>query len=254
MLWRGGLLLLFLGLICWLSVGVSDSTESQAGDSTIATSSASSSPSADRQKVIACVGDSITFGGDVAETDSYPSQLQDKLGDAYTVLNFGHSGATVNSHGDLPYIDQPEYTQALASQPDIVILMMGTNDARTPNDTPDLESTFESDYQSLAKSFADLPSHPVVYLVTPIRAVLDNEAQEALMESLIRPAIREVASRLGLPLIELESILGDNTDFYQPDGIHPTKAGYAVMSAAFVSALTAGRQSGLVIPGQQSPG
>ncbi|MBQ8450967.1 MAG: hypothetical protein IJY64_08680, partial [Bacteroidaceae bacterium] len=48
---------------------------------------------------VACVGNSVTFGyghKNPAET-SYPTRLQQMLGEGYEVRNFGHSGATLLS-------------------------------------------------------------------------------------------------------------------------------------------------------------
>ena len=68
---------------------------------------------------VACVGNSITYGYGLPnpETDSYPAQLQQKLGKAYDVRNFGHSGATLLSRGHRPYIEQEAYKNALAFKP-----------------------------------------------------------------------------------------------------------------------------------------
>lgn len=88
---------------------------------------------------IACVGDSITQGigadgwknGDY--TYAYPEQLGRLLGDGFTVGNFGkgssyacyESGRTEN----LWYPNTFEYSQSMKFEPDIVIIMLGSNDA-----------------------------------------------------------------------------------------------------------------------------
>ena len=53
---------------------------------------------------VACAGNSITFGYTLQnrETESYPAQLQQMLGDKYTVGNFGKSGATLLNKGHRP--------------------------------------------------------------------------------------------------------------------------------------------------------
>ena len=59
---------------------------------------------------VACIGNSVTYGyghANAAAT-SYPSQLQQLLGEEYEVRNFGHSGATLLSKGHRPYIKLPE--------------------------------------------------------------------------------------------------------------------------------------------------
>ena len=57
---------------------------------------------------VACVGDSITYGSGIADRahDSYPAQLEQILKQydtAWEVDNFGVSGATLLTNGDLPY-------------------------------------------------------------------------------------------------------------------------------------------------------
>lgn len=64
------------------------------------------------QKIkVACVGNSVTYGYGIEnrETNCYPAQLQQMLGDAYEVENFGHSGATLLNKGYRPYTQQEAY-------------------------------------------------------------------------------------------------------------------------------------------------
>ncbi len=65
-------------------------------------------------KLVACVGDSITYGSGIANPaqDRYPAQLQrilQQYDPAWKVQNFGVSGATLLSKGDLPYVHQTAY-------------------------------------------------------------------------------------------------------------------------------------------------
>ena len=72
---------------------------------------------------VACVGDSITNGTE------YPSDLWMKLGANYTVGNFGVGGATVSLDSDKPYMNQTDFQSAKQFLPNIVVIMLGTNDA-----------------------------------------------------------------------------------------------------------------------------
>ena len=72
---------------------------------------------------VACIGDSITQGS------SYPSKLHQLLGSDYAVANFGVCGSTVSRGSIKPYIDQVEFQQAIDYHPDIIVIMLGTNDA-----------------------------------------------------------------------------------------------------------------------------
>lgn len=71
--------------------------------------------SAQKRIKVACVGNSITYGYTLPNpaTDSYPSQLQQLLGDTYEVGNFGKSGATLLNKGHRPYMQQEEFKKRL---------------------------------------------------------------------------------------------------------------------------------------------
>ena len=42
----------------------------------------------------------------------------------------GLGGRTMMKNGDSPYWNEPEYMMALESNPNMIILMLGTNDAK----------------------------------------------------------------------------------------------------------------------------
>jgi len=100
-------------------------------------------------KIVACVGDSITYGSGISDrlNDSYPAQLQRILQEydaSWRVDNYGVSGATLLTRGDLPYVRQGAYTNAQTCQPDVVIIKLGTNDSKPRN--WQYKSSFISDY------------------------------------------------------------------------------------------------------------
>jgi acyl-CoA thioesterase I len=83
---------------------------------------------------IVAVGDSITEGACSSDegTHSWPAQLHNILNDEdkYTVKNLGVSGRTMMKNGDFPYWNEQAYQDALNSEADILILMLGTNDSK----------------------------------------------------------------------------------------------------------------------------
>ena len=90
-------------------------------------------PIPSQAKTIACVGDSITYGSTSSDpsSTSYPPNLSRMLKGTMDVYNFGVSGATMKKDGDLPYWEQSAYDDALSSNPDYVVIQLGTNDAKT---------------------------------------------------------------------------------------------------------------------------
>lgn len=131
---------------------------------------------ADKIKV-ACVGDSLTYGDKAYK--GYPVYLQEMLGDKYEVRNFGECGAiacdesTFKSGTNWCYKHYERYTQSKAWKPDIVIMMLGYNDAgghltdsHSVNWTGGENSTaakeFEKDYKALVGEYTALGA-PGVY-------------------------------------------------------------------------------------------
>jgi lysophospholipase L1-like esterase len=89
---------------------------------------------------IACLGDSLTRGDGSHERrqhasllgrGNYPAELQTLLGKAaFEVRNFGHGGTTACNSSESPYTRTPEWRRALRYRPHLVVLMLGTNDAK----------------------------------------------------------------------------------------------------------------------------
>ena len=48
----------------------------------------------------------------------------------FEVLNLGVSGRTMMKNGDFPYWNEQAYQDALNSEADVVIMMLGTNDSK----------------------------------------------------------------------------------------------------------------------------
>ena len=87
------------------------------------------------QLTIACVGDSITAGAFSSGGDHpYPQQLQimldAKYPGSYKVTNLGHCGITAPD-----YPGTNEYKALMAGSWDMVIVMLGTNDAKVGRNT-----------------------------------------------------------------------------------------------------------------------
>lgn len=90
---------------------------------------------------VSCIGDSITVGVCSSNGMNYPNILQTLLGPNYIVQNFGNSGHTMLKNGlcgpppagNCSYWGTPQWAAAQASTPDIVTIMLGTNDAKNFN-------------------------------------------------------------------------------------------------------------------------
>ena len=183
---------------------------------------------------VACVGDSITAGVGADKGKSYPAQLQTLLGGGYTVGNFGVSGRTLLSKGDRPYVKEKAYQAALAMKPDIVIIMLGTNDTKPQNWR--FQKEFEADYKALVESFKRLDSKPQVFLCRPSPGPEKpgNIYEGDLVK--LRPRIDKLAASLGCKVIDMNAALAGKPGMLA-DTVHPNTAGAAELAKAAAKAI-----------------
>ena len=185
---------------------------------------------------VSCVGDSLTYGSGVIKTrevDSYPAKLQKKLGTSHLVSNFGLRNATASADGDLPYIDSAQYKKSLESEPNIVLLMLGTNDSKTYNWNA---KSYEEGIKSLVQTYKNLDTNPTVYLmISPYCFSLDGsdiaeyQVQPKVVAGKIRDIVEKVAAEEGVEVIDLYSVTVGKEEHYR-DGIHFDAEGYKIIA------------------------
>ena len=66
--------------------------------------------------------------------------------------------------GDHPYWNEPQFQTAKNSNADVVVLMLGTNDAKTFNWN---ETAFKADYLDMINVFKNMTSKPDIHLMIP---------------------------------------------------------------------------------------
>ena len=194
------------------------------------------SPTVEAAK-IACVGDSITFGYGLsdANTQSYPAVLQTLLGASHTVRNFGVSGTTLLKNGDRPYWDEANFGASGDFSPDIVIVMLGTNDAKAQNWSH--ASEFTSDYDALVAHYRALGALVYVAAPPPVYAPGAYDIQPDVLNDDIVPRERQIAADLGAPLVDVyQALSGKPNDF--PDTVHPNSDGARIIAQTVNAALT----------------
>lgn len=203
---------------------------------------------------VACIGNSITDGHgiDMAAQHGYPALLQQMLGKDYWVKNFGVSGRTMLNKGDMPYMKETAWRDAVAFNPDIVIIKLGTNDSKPQNwqygaefkqDLLQMLNTLCPGITQTAKkkgkkAKAAVPVKTQIYLCTPIPAFKSSwNINEDIIANQIVPLLKEVANEYGLHLIDLHSSFENESDKVQPDGIHPNDKGVRKMAEIVADAL-----------------
>jgi lysophospholipase L1-like esterase len=197
---------------------------------------------------INCVGDSITAGVGAPNGESYPAKLQKLLGAIYSVANDGLSGATLLTNGDTPYYGTVTYIRSIAApKPDIVVIMLGSNDSKSQNWA--YGSNFYSNYAFLIGKYTNLTTHPRILLCTP-PPVFNNGTVgiiPGIVATNIAPLVRQLGIDFNLQVIDMQSLLAGHGDWF-PDNVHPNSKGTSVMAAIVYTALQGDTMNGF-IPG-----
>lgn len=195
-------------------------------------------PRKDAVRVV-CIGNSITFGAGIKNRsrDSYPSVLARMLGDSYWVKNFGVSARTMLNKGDHPYMNEPAYKNALAFNPNIVVIKLGTNDSKSFNWK--YKADFMKDAQNMINAFKGLPSQPKIYLCYPSKAYLTGDGiNDDIISKEIIPMIKKLAKKNDLSVIDLHTAMDGMPELF-PDRIHPNEKGAQVMAKAVYQSISA---------------
>ena len=189
-----------------------------------------------KPQILACVGDSITQGVGAERGQSWPAQAQKTLGEKWQVHNFGLSGTTLMNSGNKPYQKSKQFKAALSSNPDVVVIMLGTNDTK-PANWKNSAKDYEVDYLDIISDFQKLPSRPQIYLCLPPyiakegRWGINNEDTKAQV-----PMIKKIAKDIKCEVIDVYAAL-EGRDNLIPDTVHPNTAGAALIAKAVVASL-----------------
>lgn len=185
---------------------------------------------------LACVGDSITQGVGADKGKSWPDQIQALLGDKWQVRNFGVSGSTLLNSGDKPYQKEGAFKKAIEFAPDVVVIILGTNDTKPQNWKH--KDSFTADYQDLIGKFTALASKPKVFICYP--PYIAGKGNFGINEENTQaefPFVDAAAKATGAGIIDVHASLVGK-DALIPDRVHPNTAGAGAIAAAVFQGLT----------------
>ncbi|MFA9388267.1 MAG: GDSL-type esterase/lipase family protein [Prolixibacteraceae bacterium] len=184
---------------------------------------------------IAFLGDSITIGSGLenANEECYPSQfnelLQEKFGDQYVVNNFAVSGRTMLRHGDRPLWNEPQFTSALEFKPDVVYIMLGTNDTK-PQNWDEFGNEFAIDYQAMLDTFKVInPDVQFILAFPPPAFKVQWGIRDSVIVNGVNPALDVLIRKNKTYSIDYYQPLKNSSNLF-PDAIHPNTEGAKEMA------------------------
>jgi lysophospholipase L1-like esterase len=188
---------------------------------------------------ITCIGASITAGAQIEnpEENSWPGQLQSLLGVNYQVKNYGVSSTTMLKKGNCPYWNTGAYKTALKSDPNIVFIDLGGNDAKAINRP--FYADLENDTRDMIRSFKNLPSKPRIVLLLPTPMFVTDTAgiYDPVCVKEVSPRLKKAAFDEDVEVIDLHSLLINRPDLIH-DKIHPDEIGSGIIAKRLFQQLT----------------
>jgi len=195
---------------------------------------------------VTCIGDSITAGGTCSGTNSYVEILQSLLGKSFFLTNAGKSGMTQlkkgycgstkeNAHPGCSYWDTDAWQHALTSKPDIVTIMLGTNDAKAFNWNKNADHNFASDYVSMVKTLRQLQPVPQIFIMTspPLYEPFPFSMNPTVINNTYSTLIRDIVDDTDTHLIDIFSAMIKNSKKKLTcDGCHPNADGNQIIAEA----------------------
>ncbi len=191
---------------------------------------------------IGCIGNSITFGQDLLNpaTESYPGQLQALLqkvyGDTCIVENFAVSGAGMLKKGDMPVWDQPRFWEGFQYAPDILLIMLGTNDTK-PQNWDYYADEFYNDYVSMIDTFLYRNPRTKLILCYPPPAFSESSGvRDSVIVHGVDPTIDSILKEYEGVLVDFHAPLIDSVILF-PDKIHPNLEGASAMAQILLDTI-----------------
>lgn len=190
------------------------------------------------QRVVGCLGDSITKGG-------YPKLLQRLLPD-WKVCDFGVGHTMASRPSSCQYTATARFREALTSGADAFVVCFGTNDASTADwDEP----AYVEGVGNIVAALRSAPAPPAaVLLMTPPPLYPGSEraverSRPALNEDIPKAVLPRLARELGAIFVDVFTPMGGprltRRGLLSWDGIHPCEEGHAVIAGVVRDALTA---------------
>jgi lysophospholipase L1-like esterase/pimeloyl-ACP methyl ester carboxylesterase len=196
---------------------------------------------------VVCIGDSITAGAGLAADHAWPALLQERLGPDARVTNLGVGGATLLRGTDRPYTNSSLWLAERDIRPQVVILMLGTNDTVLSPARRCWEQVehLDEDLADLLHDIDERFASPRVLLCSPppmfpersgltAERAADLRQRAPRLQRLAAHYKRTAAARPGVDFVDLSRALNSGQ---VTDGVHPNPFGAAAIADHLAAVL-----------------
>ena len=197
---------------------------------------------------IVAFGDSLTAGvtSSVIPTtvqlepnSSYPAQLRERLNQRYSAQTIRVTNAGVPGEDAAEAISRFQ-SELGRLQPDVVLIMEGTNDISPNSSTPGVQGA--EAIETMVRDAKSRGVDPILATIPPQRTSRGTEPMVAPYNDLIR----QIAIRQSVPLVDVHQIISFGQclgaaslvlSCLGDDDLHPTREGYGLIADAFFQRL-----------------
>lgn len=193
---------------------------------------------------VACLGDSITFGTGSADPSmqSYPVYFQRMLGYNYYVEKYGLPSHSLIETDQPSYLNHDYFKKSAEAKPDVVIVMLGTNDCRPTRwadsaykdwSDPARKQAFLAAGDKLVANFRNVnPDVQIIFATCPyVPQAADWTA--GLMNN-GNPCIKQIAETNNCQVIDIFTYTKKNLGMYSGgDGLHLKDEKYEELAKGF---------------------
>lgn len=137
-------------------------------------------------------------------------------------------------------MENPVYKAALASEPDIVVILLGMNDSKKGNFD---KAMFETDYKKMISDFQALNSKPLIFPCIPTPLYFENFTMQKSAIQVMKTLVKDIALSMSIPQEQVVDLYhpfgGDHLTkpFLFFDGAHCNENGYLYIAQVVLRAL-----------------
>ncbi|HTM45613.1 MAG TPA: GDSL-type esterase/lipase family protein [Polyangiaceae bacterium] len=185
---------------------------------------------------VTCTGSSSMAGTGSSAGHHVTDELANALGADFVVSNFAVAATTAIKSVPNAWASTTQFTDALASNPDIVLFWFGGNDSWVDVWTTH-SAEFKPDYKSIVQQFQALPSHPKIFLIR-LWVFKDGPAQLSVLDQEILPQIDQIGTETNSTVIDYKTFILPHPEWFD-DGMHANDTGTVFIGQFFADQINA---------------